>query len=219
MAVRNLSELHMTVEAICQSLRDCDDRLISSAQSYEKMRSEARQSLTDSQNYWKETCTDNIRRTVASLEKIRAEIDERVSGLISLERQLKQVDKSYARRADVDFKVRSQASPVTSSVNYREQVERVFREAKQIATECSLTAKASPIQELGMLFSSKRETMYSRLYDLIQEAKRLLDLANRDTQRRIASCRSENEDTCKREIEKVIKETDELINHKCERAR
>lgn len=56
-------------------------------------------------------------------------------------------------------------------------MEEITKEAKAIASECSLTLKAQPLQEFTMLFSGKRIQLYGRLAELITEGKSIRDQA------------------------------------------
>ena len=180
---------------------------------YGSMKREAQKSFTDSQNYWEQKSSDEKQRVVSQSGEKRAKVDEMIRGLDSLETQLCAVDKSYAKRRETEFFVFDVAKEENypENTDYFNRLKNAHDEAVDIARECSMTVKAQPIQEIGMLFSNKRKSKYERLYQLILETKHLRKIVFDELDKRVGNQNEAWFSKKNEEIEKAALETAELI--------
>lgn len=180
---------------------------------YGSMRSEAKQSFEDSKEYWTQKAYEENGKITSTSGQRRAEVEEMIRGLDSLESQLCAVDRSYAKRRDGEYSVREhKAGEYDPETDFYAKLKELHDEAVSIARECSLTVKAQPIQEIGMLFSDKRKQKYERLYYLIAETKVLRKLVFSDLDKRISNQNSSWSDRKTEEIDKAALETADLID-------
>ena len=91
------------------------------------------------------------------------------------------------------------------------RMEAIAQEAKKIASECSLTVKAQPLQEFTMLFSSKRKQLYERLAELIVEGKAIRDKAFTAIQRNLTETNTQLDAKKEIEIDNAATETADLL--------
>lgn len=179
---------------------------------YDGMIQEAQHSFVDSQQHWINKARQEQSRLSSMSGERLAQVDEMVNGLESLERQLCMVDKSYAKRRENEYALRTDVSGVNyDENNYFEKLKEIHDEAIAIARECSLTVKAQPIQEIGMLFSSKRKEKYERLYFLLQETQKLRKIAFKKIDESITNQKGNWDVKRETEINKAADETAELI--------
>ncbi len=179
---------------------------------YDSLRREAQASFSESQQFWITWERKNVYDHASGREAALAHISQRVSGLLSLENQLKTVDKSYERRANTEFTTRPLPDISRIPLNqYISKIDEIFREAKQIATECSVTAHIPPIQELGMLFSGKRLQLYERFFDLVQEAMMISVQAEKASDQLSITVANDSKEKAEKEIDNAALETAELI--------
>lgn len=179
---------------------------------YDGMIQEAQHSFVDSQQHWINKARQEQSRLSSMSGERLAQVDEMVKGLESLERQLCMVDKSYAKRRENEYALRTDVSSVNyDENNYFEKLKEIHDEAIAIARECSLTVKAQPIQEIGMLFSSKRKEKYERLYFLLQETQKLRKIAFKKIDESITNQKGNWDEKRETEINKAADETAELI--------
>lgn len=182
-------------------------------ESYDEMRREANETYMESQRYWDQQATDALSNATGLSNEKKRKIQEMIAGLESIEEQLCQVDKSYARRRHGEFALLSSEGVIdyTNVTDYYSKLAEIHDEAIRIARECSLTVKAQPIQELGMLFSSKRKDMYERLYLLLLESKKVRKLAEDKILSGDSNIRSNWTTKRDSEIAKAAEETDEIL--------
>jgi len=179
---------------------------------YDGMIQEAQHSFVDSQQHWINKAQQEQSRLSSMSGERLAQVDEMVNGLESLERQLCMVDKSYAKRRENEYALRTDVPSVNyDENNYFEKLKEIHDEAIAIARECSLTVKAQPIQEIGMLFSSKRKEKYERLYFLLQETQKLRKIALKKIDESITNQKGNWDEKRETEINKAADETAELI--------
>ena len=180
-------------------------------QEYKSLLKELEDSFTESKNYWNRKTDEEIQARQSTSNTLASRMNEMANGLHSLDVQLEQIDPSYAKRK-ATFIIGADSSIIESTAEALvARMERVVKEAKAIASECSLTVKAQPLQELSMLFSSKRKKQYARLAELIDEGKRIrekfgsINYSGAETEReKLTKKRDE-------EIDKAANETAELI--------
>ena len=181
--------------------------------SYDEMRREANETYMDSQRYWDQQTADALSNASGLSSEKKRKMQEMISGLESIEEQLCQVDKSYARRRYGEFALLSSEGVVDYSniTDFYSKLVEVHDEAIKIARECSLTVKAQPIQELGMLFSSKRKEMYERLFLLLLESKKIKKIAEEKICSSDSNIRSNWNSKRDTEIAKAAEETEEIL--------
>ncbi len=213
MALDNVNKTSESMARLLVIFSDMYSEITRIKNYYTNMRYEAQKSFTDSQNYWEQKATDENRSVTSRSGEKRAKVDEMIKGLDSLESQLCVVDKSYAKRRETEFIVLDSAEEINYSENtdYFLKLKDTHDEAVKIARECSMTVKAQPIQEIGMLFSNKRKNMYERLYQLILEAKRLRKLVFTELDKNVTRQNEAWFSKKNEEIEKAALETADLI--------
>ena len=212
MPVTEINKLSSQMKTVFSKLSAYNAALLTQTELYDKLRRDAQLSFNESRQFWLSWEQRNVSDQASGREAALSHINHRVTGLLSLESQLKTVDKSYARRAETDFKTR--ALPDISRLpldQYISRIDELFREAKQIATECSVTAHIAPIQELGMLFSGKRLQLYERFFDLVQEAMIINIHAEKAADRLSISVECDSKEKAENEIDRAALETAELI--------
>lgn len=182
-------------------------------ESCDEMRKEANETYMESQRYWDQQAAEALSSASGLSAEKKRKMQEMVSGLESIEDQLCKVDKSYARRRYGEFTLLSSEgiADYSNVTDYYSKLSEIHDEAIRIARECSLTVKAQPIQEIEMLFSSKRKEMYERLYLLLLESKKIRKLAEDKILSGDLNIRSNWTSKRNSEIAKAAEETDELL--------
>lgn len=172
---------------------------------------EMEQSFVDSKIYWESNIANQKENETQYANTALTSLEELMNGLKLLDTQLFQIDPSYAKRRDVLL------LNLASEVNSRTaeellvRMEQIAAQAKRIASECSLSVKAQPIQEFTMLFSGKRKQMYEQLAGLIVEGQAICDKAYPIIQNNLRR-KSEQLDAKKEEeINKAAEETADVI--------
>jgi len=180
---------------------------------YDGMRKEANDTFAESRSYWEDKERKALNNMYGLSDEKRKRMQEMISELESLEEQLCRVDKSYEKRRNGEFLLLSSDGPMDygSVDDHYAKLAKLHDEAISIAEKCSLTVKARPIQEIGMLFSGKRKDMYERLYLLLAESKRVEKSAEEKISLRNADVRSNWSSKRKAEMDKAAAETVELL--------
>ena len=212
MALNNINNTNQSMARLVAVFSDMYAEITRIKNYYGSMRSEAKKSFSESKQYWIQKAYDESGK-IASLSNERiAEVEEMIRELDVLEQKLCAVDKSYAKRRDGEFSVQEhQTGKYDSLTDCFSKLKELHDEASRIAQECSLTVKAQPIQELGMLFSNKRKQKYERLYHLIVEAKHLRRLVFSDLDKYVNNQNISWNNKKVEEIDKASEETAELI--------
>ncbi len=212
MALGSTNNTNQSMARLLSAFSDAHTEIARIRNYYAGMRSEAQQSFDESKQFWMQKASDESGKMASMSGKKRAEVEEMIRGLDSLETQLCAVDKSYAKRRQSEYSIREHKSgEYDSSTDYYLKLKELHDEAVSIARECSLTVKAQPIQELGMLFSDKRKQKYERLHYLIAETKVLRKLVFSDLDEQVRGQNSDWNDRKSREIDQAALETAELI--------
>lgn len=128
-----------------------------------------------------------------------------------LDVQLNQVDKRYAERRKEEV-INPKAFAVYEKTEIcLEQVERIVKEAKNIAAECYLTGSTVPIQELTMRLTGKRKQLFDKLGNRILEGKALCKGAYSLIKKNGINANLQLEEYQNAEIERVANETAALL--------
>jgi len=150
-------------------ISSCNDLTSQTKQSFE----ESKRNLTVfAQNY-----NESLGQKSSSM---LTQIDELIVAVEASEKNLYEFDKSYANRKTTFSALNTDevANEIFNEYDdYLEKVKKIVIAMQKLVNECSLSKKAYPIQELGMLFSKKRKTMYEKLYSYVCIAHKLRDEA------------------------------------------
>ena len=156
MTLGNINNTNQSMARLVTVFSDMYDEITRVKNYYGSMRYEVKRSFDESKQYWTQKAYDENEKITSSCDKRKTKVEEMIRGLDSLERQLCAVDKSYAKRRDVEFSIQDHHSEeYETSTDYFEKLKELHDEAVSIARECSLTVKSQPIQESCMLFSNK----------------------------------------------------------------
>lgn len=180
-------------------------------QEYAALASELEASFVESKGYWDRTTAEKSNALIQNVESALGRIDGIANGLDVLAAQLCHIDPSYAKRYDALSMVTASAADLTTMDAYLAQMEAIACEAKEIASECSLTVRVEPIQELTMLFSRKRKEKYERLSVLIAQGKATREKAMRTLRSSIQSQVIQLEERRDSGIDHAAAETADLI--------
>ena len=213
MAIKNMNHLYRKMSELTSVFENMYQNIASIRETYDEMRIEANDTYMESQRYWDQQAADALSNASGLSAEKKRKMQEMISGLESLEEQLCAVDKSYARRRNGEFALLSSEGAVdyTNVTDFYSKLAEIHDEAIKIARECSLTVKAHPIQELGMLFSSRRKEMYERLYLLLLESKKVRKLAEEKLISGDNNVRSNWTNKRDSEIAKAAEETEEIL--------
>lgn len=206
-----MNTLYTKVSSVREQLILFAGQMESLEQDYNTVVAELENSFVDSKAFWERTTTDK-KATASQKAGIALErLDQMASGLNLLDVQLSQVDQSYAKRHDALSMVTAPNVTYQTEEAFLSRMEEIAKEAKAIASECSLTLKAQPLQEFTMLFSGKRKQLYGRLAELIAEGKSIRDQAYSTIQKNLAAANQQLDATKETEIDKAATETADLL--------
>lgn len=119
---------------------------------YNALVTELENSFVESKKYWERTIEEQ-QNTVSHNAGVALErLNEMADGLNLLDIQLSQVDQSYAKRRDALYMAVAPNITYQTTDEFLSRMDSIVQEAKNIASECSLTVKVQPLQELSMLF-------------------------------------------------------------------
>lgn len=172
---------------------------------------EMEQSFIDSKIYWESNIEDQKNNESQYANMALASLEELANGLKLLDTQLFQIDPSYAKRRDVLLLNLAPEVTSRSSEELLIRMEEIATQAKTIASECSLSVKAQPIQEFTMLFSDKRKQLYEQLAGLIVEGQAIRDKAYPIICNNLARKIKELDEKKEAEINKAAEETADII--------
>ncbi|MCM1541018.1 MAG: FtsK/SpoIIIE domain-containing protein [Blautia sp.] len=209
----NINRLYESMAKLNSIFNDMNLEIAGIQASYDGMRREADEAFTESRRIWSEKESQAISATCGLSNEKKQKMQEMISGLESLEEQLCRVDKSYEKRRNGEFALLSSEDLFDhdSVDDYYSKLKEIHDEAISIARECSLTVKAQALQEIGMLFSSKRRDMYERLFLLLAESKKLKKLAEEKLSLSDSNVRSNWSAKKEAEIDRAAAETAEIL--------
>lgn len=178
---------------------------------YNAIVAELEDSFVESKEFWERTTAEkkNIASHNAGVTLER--LNEMANGLNLFDVQLSQVDQSYEKkREDLFMMVASNLTHQTADA-FLSRMELIVKEAKKIASECSLTVKAQPLQKFTMFLSSKRKQLYERLAELIVEGNAIRDKAYTVIQRNLTETNTQLDAKKETEIDNAAIETADLL--------
>lgn len=178
---------------------------------YNSVVKELEGSFVESKGYWERTIAEQKSTASRNAGVALKRLNEMANGLNLFDVQLSQVDQSYVKRRDTLFMVIAPNIAYQTTDAFLSRMEAIAQEAKKIASECSLTVKAQPLQEFTMLFSSKRKQLYERLAKLIVEGKALRDKAYTAIQRNLTETQTQLDAKKETEIDNAAMETANLL--------
>ena len=178
---------------------------------YNAVVAELENSFVESKGFWERTTAEQKNTASHNAGVALERLNEMANGLNLLDVQLSQVDQSYAKRRDALSMVVAPNITYQTADAFLSRMEAIAQEAKKIASECSLTVKAQPLQELSMLFSSKRKQLYERLAELIVEGKAIRDKAYTAIQRNLSDTNTQLDTKKEQEIDNAATETADLL--------
>lgn len=180
-------------------------------QEYNSVVKELEDSFVESKGYWERTIAEQKSTASRNAGIALDRLNEMASGLNLLDVQLSQVDQSYAKRRDAFSMTVAPNITYQTADAFLSRMEVVTKEAKSIASECSLTMKAQPLQEISMLFSGKRKQLYERLAELLAEGKAIRDKAYTTIQHNLTESSTQLDEKKESEIDNAATETADLL--------
>lgn len=213
MAIGSFNKTNIAIERVNASLFAFVDDSQRVNNEYRGLISELQQTFTDSQKHWVKWASDEKQKITSETGQVLSQIDEIVTGMDSIEKQLCAVDKSYEKRRNNEYSIRLTNSrpALDNNSNFLSLIQGLFGDAKKIADECSLTSHSEIIQEIGMIFSGKRKEMYEQLYKLLTDARHIRQEAFATMQSQITVKQEHVEKKKEDEIAKAADETASLI--------
>lgn len=178
---------------------------------YNAVVTELENSFVESKGFWERTTAEQKNAASHNAGVALERLNEMANGLNLLDVQLSQVDQSYVKRRDALSMVVALNITYQTADAFLSRMEAIAQETKKIASECSLTVKAQPLQELSMLFSSKRKHLYERLAELIVEGKAIRDKAYTVIQRNLSDTNTQLDTKKEQEIDNAATETADLL--------
>lgn len=213
MGIKSFNKTHEAMAKSKNALLQVVGQVNESKAYYDSMSNELSRSFSESQTHWTKKTIEDQNDCSRYAGEILTQIDAIADELKNIENQLCQIDKCYEKRKVNEFSLRVADDKNTCSTaeQYLSKLKKISDEVKKLASECSLSVKNAIVQEIGMLFSSKRKEMYERLYDLVVEGLKLRDVAFTNIQRQVYSKRAELDKKRDEEIDKAANETAELM--------
>ena len=213
MGIKSFNKTHEAMAKSRNALLQVVSQVNESKAYYDSMSNELSRSFSESQTHWTKKTIEDQNDCSRYAGEILTQIDAIADELKNIENQLCQIDKCYEKRKVNEFTLRvaDDKNTCTTAEQYLSKLKKISDEVKKLASECSLSVKNAIVQEIGMLFSSKRKEMYERLYDLVVEGLKLRDIAFTTVQRQVYSKRAELDKKRDEEIDKAANETAELM--------
>lgn len=211
MRAAGLNEIFSTLSSVRTLLTAYAEQVASLNEEYRLLSSELESTFAESKGYWETTTAEKSEAFIHSMKSTLGRIDGIANGLDVIAAQLGQVDSSYAKRRETLAMMTVPSVSAATAEAYLSRMEAIAHEAKQIASECSLTVKAEPIQEIAMLFSNKRKEKYERLSALIAEGKAIREKAGQTLRSSVQTQIASLEEKKTLEIDKAANETADLL--------
>lgn len=213
MGIKSFNKTHEAMAKSRNALLQVVSQVNESKAYYDSMSNELSRSFSESQTHWTKKTIEGQNDCSRYAGEILTQIDAIADELKNIENQLCQIDKCYEKRKVNEFSLRvaDDKNSCSTAEQYLSRLKKISDEVKKLASECSLSVKNAIVQEIGMLFSSKRKEMYERLYDLVVEGLKLRDVAFTNIQRQVYSKRAELDKKRDEEIDKAANETAELM--------
>lgn len=206
-----MNYLYTKVSSVREQLILFASQMESLDREYNAVVSELENSFVESKGFWERTTAEKKNTASHNAGGALERLNEMANGLNLLDVQLSQVDQSYAKRRDALSMVVAPNITYQTAEAFLSRMEAIAQEAKKIASECSLTVKAQPLQEFTMLFSSKRKQLYERLAELIVEGKAIRDKAFTAIQRNLTETNTQLDAKKEIEIDNAATETADLL--------
>lgn len=206
-----MNYLYTKVSSVREQLILFASQMESLDQEYNAVVAELENSFVESKGFWERTIAEQKNTASHNAGVALERLNEMANGLNLLDVQLSQVDQSYAKRRDAFSVVVAPNITYQTADAFLSRMETITQEAKKIASECSLTVKVQPLQELSMLFSSKRKQLYERLVELIVEGKAIRDKAYTTIQRNLSDTNTQLDTKKEQEIDNAATETADLL--------
>lgn len=206
-----MNYLYAKVSSVREQLILFASQMESLDREYNAVVAELESSFVESKGFWERTAAEQKNTASHNAGVALEQLDEMANGLNLLDVQLSQVDQSYAKRREALSMAVAPNITYQTADAFLSRMEAIAQEAKKIASECSLTVKAQPLQEFAMLFSSKRKQLYERLAELIVEGKAIRDKAYTAIQRNLAETNTQLDAKKETEIDNAATETADLL--------
>lgn len=206
-----MNNIHTKIPLIKSTIIQFANQIESCNRDFRKTVAELEKSFVDSKKYWENTIAKQIELISIESDALYKKIDDIMSELSLLEIQLGQADKSFTRPGNSFTKIVIPKKNNQTVHTHLSQLEALLKQARQIASKCSLNKKTQSFLSFPKGVSNKKKLMYEQLDRLIEEAKDINDQAYYSIENNLLEKKEQLGSMEALEIDKAAKETADLL--------